>query len=507
VMARALVATLLFASCSDEGSAPPSGNNSQDQGSDLGLDQSGQDLGPDQSGPDLGVDLGPDQSGPDLGPDQGRPDLGPDQSLPDLGEDMPLGPRTCPEDLRDSCIFTVLACFGGAAELEACVHDPRLNYDEAVFKNGSGAEYRIYDMGGQQRREFRTRGADGAMCFRALAEDLGEMPKGWTVTSAATGFVYKMTYDVDTVTVVCPGDVTEVCSRSRFDLFFEWPDTFPEPMMCPDKDPAADQCSFDASCGAGSLCCRPDANSPKQCLGEEFCLTTRPPVDCETSEECGPGRTCSRCARSGRECVPEGLPQRADNGLACVPDSCDPGDAGACQAPRVCCQQAGAFRCSVNTECDSPPDQNPVCAPTAAQPCQSATKSCCFVSELNQFRCIDQNAVCRTNVCFNGTDCASGQSCCDANQAAGIPGTCLTQCAQPTLTCMGDGDCGSIGGVCCRKPGYTVGFCGLGPEDCRYTSCDVDPNACPNGESCCGATPLSEDICVPNGIQCPPPAF
>ena len=423
-------------------------------------------------------------------------------ALPDQGVVEEV--RTCPENLRSSCIFQTLSCFGGAAEFDSCVHDPLLNYDEAQYRSGARGQYRSYESNGMITREFRTISPDGAQCYRALANVTGVDPNAWTVQDFTTQFAYSVVFDLDTVTINCPSGDVEICSRSRFDLFFAWPDE--HPMSCPDRDPMMDQCSFDTDCPGDNQCCRPGTGQPNQCFSASFCMPTRPPEYCTTDADCGAGERCKGCVRSGdasraRECVPDNFSE-----LGCLDDACTPGD-GTCADPRVCCIQGDRFTCSVPNECDSPPDPNPQCSPSEAQPCAASNQQCCFVSQLNQFRCIDDTAPCRTNVCFNNADCPSNEQCCNNNPTAGTPGTCLEQCGDPVPSCQQDSDCVQFFGgpaVCCVLPGYTVGFCGPDQGACFYRSCESDPNACLSGETCCDAAPLTEAICINNGNQCPP---
>jgi len=190
-----------------------------------------------------------------------------------------------------------------------------------------------------------------------------------------------------------------------------------------------------------------------------------------------------------------------------VPDGCTPGE-GSCQDPFVCCTNGGSFKCSADFECANPPDPNPVCNLADVQPCGNPTQNCCFVSQLNTFRCIDQNASCRINVCYSDTDCASNEECCGADAAASIAGTCQSACQVINPPCATDTDCtGRNDGTtyCCQYPGYAVGTCELDEGACQIIDCQTDANACDvNNEFCCSAAPLSSAVCTADAMQCPP---
>lgn len=506
-----LLCLLALSGCNCEG--PGTGNTPPGQDmtakDDMGGGTSDMNVDPDMVSPADMKSPGDMTMPPADMPDEDTP---PDEDMggEDMrGEDMPgdvdmnPGELTCPADLRDSCIYEVLSCFGGSVEISECAHDPNLNRDEVVFKNGARGTYIERPMGMEVQREFRTVSEDGAMCFRALAQMNGDMPRNWSVTSGASGITYPMLLGEDEVQIICPDGQTEICSRAKFDLFYAWPDEFPQ--NCPDKDPDPGSCAFDADCPDGTLCCRPDANSPRQCLDDDVCLPGRPAVACETSADCSSGEECNRCNREGRECVPEGYSDDLGNALACAPDGCQPGD-GTCAEPRVCCLLGGTFQCSVDSECDNAPDPNPVCSPADQQACVNPTQQCCYVSQLNEFRCIDENATCRTNVCFADSDCGSNEECCGANPMANTPGTCLPQCQNDPITCQADADCGSVGpgAICCQYPGYTVGRCAPGADDCIYFTCEMGPADCGPGETCCSAAPLTTPLCITGSQQCPP---
>ena len=519
----ALVALLgAVAGCGDCGSpdpAPPPGPNNDNNpnnppGADQGRDMSGVEDMKEPTIEDMLADMtdpgGQDMRG-DMPPGDDMPGQGADAGadMPAQQEDMDPGTSTCPQDLRDSCAFEMLSCFGGSTNIEACVTDPVLNRDEVEFKNGARAFYAVQEINGEMRREFRTIApSSDERCYRALAETGGQDPQAWAVLEEESGFVYRVTLTEDEARIICPGNRTEICSRTKFDLFFSWPDEFPS--NCELKDPGADQCSFDSDCGADQLCCQIGPNDPRQCLDQNFCLTQREPTACEVDTDCGPSEECRRCTRSGgggRECVPSGFSDTPNNPLGCEPDACSPGD-GTCQSPRTCCLLGNTFTCSAPSECDSI-DPNPTCSPSSAQPCASPVQDCCFVSQLNEFRCIDENVPCRTNVCFGDSDCGSNQQCCGANQQAGTAGTCLSQCQFVPISCSEDIDCvnANYGSLCCKYAGYTVGTCVFDNADCR-----LDLLECPNGNSdctslgltCCDAAPLTTPTCITGAQMCPP---
>ncbi len=482
-------------------------SNPQDIG---GLDQ-GRDSGPTDGGTVDGgsTDGGStDGGGKDGGgKDGGLTDGGSTDGGLDGGEDPDGGTieRTCPEDLRDSCIFSVLSCAGSPSSIDTCVRDPRLGDVFAEYLSGVRVEFRENVEAGSVRLDFRPRNPAGDQCYRARAASLGEDPSEWEVQSAVSMLSYKVTLTDAEALIVCPGNVTEICSRSKFDSFFAWPNDFPD--SCPDQDPVQDLCDFDTDCLGGSLCCRPDNNSPRQCLSDDFCMVNRPPEPCTLNSECGAGETCSKCRNTRRECVPDALAVDPNNALGCVPDGCSPGD-GSCQDPFVCCTNGGSFKCSADFECDNPPDPNPVCSLADTQPCGNPTQNCCFVSQLNTFRCIDENASCRTNVCYTDTDCASNEECCSADVPANIAGTCQDACTTLNPPCSNNQDCtgrndGST--FCCVYPGYAVGTCELDDGACQIVGCEQDATACdPTNQFCCAAAPLSSAVCTPDQTQCPP---
>ena len=174
----------------------------------------------------------------------------------------------------------------------------------------------------------------------------------------------------------------------------------------------------------------------------------------------------------------------------------------------MCCTNGGSFKCSADFECDNPPDPNPVCSLADTQPCGNPTQNCCFVSQLNTFRCIDENASCRTNVCYTDTDCASNEECCSADVPANIAGTCQDACTTLNPPCSNNQDCtgrndGST--FCCVYPGYAVGTCELDDGACQIVGCEQDATACdPTNQFCCAAAPLSSAVCTPDQTQCPP---
>lgn len=468
-----------------DASMPTDSDTSRDSGNDSGtLDM--------KTATDSGSDLA------DLGGDQGRDQGGMDQGSPDMDPGVSL----CPRDLRSSCLASALSCFGDSAEIDTCARDPFLDQREALFRSGATGIYRQRMVSGQSRREFRTISPGGQMCYLAIAQEEG-MPMSWELRDGATMFKHYVAFVGDEVRITCASGNIEVCSRTKFDLYFTWPETIPEP--CPDKSPQ-DLCDNDTDCASGELCCALGQGMGKQCAQDDVCITTRTPRACVQDDDCSASEVCRRCDRAGRECVPLGFVDDPNNSLSCEPDQCDPNMSGACSEPRTCCINGGSFACVVPSECDSPPDPNPVCQPSAAQACVDPQQQCCYVSQLNQFRCIDQAATCRTNVCFADTDCPSNQECCNANAAAGTAGTCLDQCANMDTTCTMDADCSGVGSgaFCCRYPGYTVGTCELIAENCDIITCANGPQACNAGNTCCNAAPLTTPVCVTVGSTCPP---
>lgn len=511
------VLTLLSAcgDCGNTGTGPINPGRDQgkvdpmDQGSDLGPGDMLTDAGDknDQGGLDLGPDSG--DSGRDAGTDLGRMDMNTDLGRMDMadmpgGEDMDPGVSTCPVDLRNSCLYEALSCFGSNADVDSCFNDPLLGQREVNFRNGSQAIYRERPTANGLRQEFRTLSPSGQMCYLGIAQEDADMPMTWEFRDGATMFKHFISFSENEVRVTCASGEVEVCSRAKFDLYFAWPNT--PPTQCPDKDPN-DLCDADVDCASGQQCCRlGDASSPKQCATDDICIVTRTPDACDVDGDCSANEVCRRCDRAGRECVPLGFDSDPMNSLSCEPDQCDPNMAGACSEPRTCCITGGSFTCVIPSECDMPPDPNPLCQVNDSQPCINPTQSCCYVSQLNDFRCIDQNASCRTNVCFGDADCGGNQECCNANPVAGTPGSCLGQCQNEDITCTGDSDCATAGAgaFCCQFPGYTVGTCELIPENCRIVTCEMSPTQCDAGNVCCNAAPLSTPTCITTGSVCPP---
>ena len=510
---------LLLSACSDcNTSTPPSTRDMQ--GVDE-TDMSPGDMPRDQERGDMNpVDMPRDTGGDDR--DHGRDmeqdagdsgadleDMPPVVDMPgDQGEDMAdmdPGVVTCPTDLRNSCLYQALSCFGDTTERDACYNDPLLGQQVSVFRNGSQAIYRQRPTASGPRQEFRTISGEGQMCYLAIAQQDVPSPETWEFRDGATMFKHFISIDDSEVRVTCASGEVEICSRTKFDLYFTWPDTPPE--GCPDKDPD-DLCDLDGDCPSGQLCCRlGDAANPKQCVEDDICIPNRAPKNCEVDADCSPSEECSRCDRSGRECVPLGFTSNAMNSLSCEPDQCDPTQMNACGAgPQTCCISGGSFSCVIPSECDSPPDPNPMCDVNAQQPCVNPNQDCCYVSQLNQFRCIDGSATCRTNVCYSDVDCPSNQECCNANPAAGTPGACLSQCENEVITCGSDADCSTAGAgaFCCQYPGYAVGTCEIIAENCRIITCEMGASQCDGNDTCCNAAPLTTATCIAAGSSCPP---
>ncbi len=509
-----LTGALLLAGCGDCNTPPASIRDMNATQGDMTPADMPKDIAglPDQDVPDQTSDMpdAPDSDTMDM-PDQAvdmmntdmRTDM--DMGSPqDMDVDMDPGISTCPEDLRNSCLYTALSCFGNTTEQDTCFNDPLLNQQVSVYRNGSQVVYRDRPTANGLRQEFRTISPDGQMCYLAIAQEDIDMPETWEFRDGATMFKHFIAVTDNEVRITCASGDVEVCSRTKFDLYFNWPAQAPE--GCPDKDPD-DLCNLDSECASGELCCRlGDDTTPKQCAQDDLCLPGRDPKACTTDDDCSSSEVCSKCDRAGRECVPLGFTDNATNSLSCEPDQCNPDQPDACGEPRTCCINGGSFACVIPSECDTPPDPNPVCQVNDQQPCVDPTQACCYVSQLNEFRCIDQNATCRTNVCFSDADCPSNQECCNANPVANTAGACLTQCENEVITCTSDTDCGTAGAgaFCCQYPGYTVGTCELVPENCRIITCETSPSQCDGGNECCNAAPLSTPTCITTGSTCPP---
>jgi len=459
------------------------------------LDMMAQDMPPD-------ADMGGEEPDADMSVEDPDADMGamdPDANMGDMDPDADMddGERLCPENPRDSCLFTALSCFGGEKDLEACVS--RTNQIQelvtAEYENGSRVQY-ITPTVGMLPPSFDAFDAQGNQCYQAERQSEGV----YQLTDLSSNLLYDVVVTDDTVTITCPDQSQEVCSRATFDFNFIFPATVPE--NCPMVD-NEDNCGFDSECGPGTLCCSPDSQSPKQCLGEEFCLNQRAPEACEVDSDCGQGFVCAKCRDADRECVTQAL---VDSGaLSCIPDQCTPNGSD-CMSGQVCCQVGNSFTCSAEFECDEPPNPNPSCNISDAQPCDSAAQQCCYVDQLLSFRCIDDNAPCRTNVCFVDNDCGSGEECCGANRAANIPGSCLPQCETVNIACSTDADCTNMD-VCCKYPGFAKGSCNDNLAGCNIVSCENNASACGMGESCCDAAPLTSAVCITSFQTCPPEAF
>lgn len=478
---------------------------------------------------DVKLDMPGDMDTPDMKPVPDMPDMKPapdmkvemdsgnngDEDMSDMAPDTDMKPvvddRTCPVDLRASCIYNTLSCLDGSTEFQQCSRDV-FGREYVTYNGGGEAVYEVLESNGEQYLVFRTISTTDRMCFKADALVSGDAPDVWKVQDGNSMFVYNLQFngEDDTVTITCPGDVVEICSREKFDLFFKWP--FEGPGMCDDRLPE-DQCGLDTDCPTGELCCQTADTEPKRCLSADICLPNRDPIDCTKDTDCPPDYECSKCRtgdRTGRECVPQGFSDSAMNTLGCEPDNCNPDDPNACAEPRTCCLNGDSFSCVIPSECDTY-DPNPTCQVNEQQPCSDPTQQCCYVDVLQEFRCIDGSAACRTNICFNDTECPSAQECCGANPASGIAGACLTQCEFTETPCATDPDCDDafgegLGGFCCKYPGYTAGTCVADPNGCTLGifTCPNGSDDCSGGEFCCNAAPLTEPVCLIAGDQCPP---
>lgn len=417
------------------------------------------------------------------------------------------GTRACPRAMQDSCIAPILECMGDARQPVDCLswgEKGTAGYREQVqFSNGAYIHFDIMEEDGEERELRVAYGPDGERCYFAAALEGGESPNRWRVSEPRFGS-FKLETEEGITDIGCGNAPTEICSQERVKNAFAMP--WERASSCTPYRPD-DLCTLDSECGAGEGCCQHDEGSIRQCLPLDFCVNAREPVPCEDSSDCGSGYSCARCTRSGvRECVPDEIAQDPTNTLGCIEDYCHPGD-GTCSGGQTCCEVGDIFQCIMPHECQSAPDPNPVCDPSAAQPCAASVQKCCFVEQSLEFRCLANVPFCRTDVCFIDADCPSGESCCGGDLQGGLAGSCAASCEPPDMSCDEDSEC--LGDwLCCKYPGYERGLC-LGNEmDCARQNelCEQASDCEGEQKVCCSAAPLTEGVCIDAQYdQCPPP--
>lgn len=428
-----------------------------------------------------------------------------DEQDTDPGPDP--GKRACPTTIQDSCIAPALECMGDARQPIQCLsfgEEGAPGYREQVqFSNGAYIHYDVMVEDGEERELRVAYGPDGERCYFATALEAGKTPSRWRVSEPRFGsFVLETEGGI--TEIGCGGAPTEICSQERLKNAFAMP--WERARSCTPYRPD-DLCALDSECGEGQACCQHSEESIRQCLPLDFCVNAREPVPCEDTSDCAGGYMCSRCTRSGiRECVPAEIAEDPNNTLGCIEDYCQPGG-DQCSGGQTCCEVGDVFQCILPHECTSAPDPNPVCDPSAAQPCAAAVQQCCFVEQSLEFRCLANVGYCRTDVCFIDEDCPTGESCCGGDLGAGVAGSCGDTCEPPDLSCDQDSDC--LGDwLCCKYPGYERGLCLGNAMDCGRQNdfCERDIECGAENSICCTEAPLTEGVCIELDFNtCPPP--
>ncbi len=429
--------------------------------------------------------------------------------------------------IDDTCLGGVVSCFG-PRQFESCEVTPGLDrVDSAYSLNGEVIHFT------DQGAPALLTASNGLACYSARVLNGGD---AYEIVDVSTGDRFEIAVDGISALVTCPDATVQ---PALLEDLLPFVPARPLDNQCTNI-PRQDECTNDAQCGQGLVCC--DTGQSNACLAVQTCFRQTPRETCAgDGADCGEGRLCCQITEQ-RVCNPStcGLNQvccDTNEAFVCgtpdecadIFDECDVNNPTFCAQGDLCCPTLGGNRCTVGGVCPEEPD--PIDNTCLADVFE------CFGRDRAQTACVDFGILDRTEASY-GADQAVfytyrdqsavrtrslGQPCYEAidsgeggylitNLNNGDVFTVALQDGAALVTCADNSqqvtDFGALRRHIPQRPAANACQVAVRQDECTsdaqcrgidptHICCDIgDQNICGNRETCARATPVSD--CVEN---------